>query len=304
MADRAHFGDLLTPGFRKIYSDTFKEVPMVMDKVFNVNTSDKPDEKDSSVFWFGLATQGGEHDTVPYEDPIQGFDKTYTHLKYWKGFKITEEMYEDGLYNIMNKRPSALARCMRRTAEYLAASMFNNAFSTAQLGADGQPLCSTIHSRSDGGNSQSNASSTNVALSEPNLEPAILAMQNQLDDKGMKIDVFPKEIIIPINLRKTAHLIFDSVQRQGTADNDANVHKNQLDIIEWIYLTSTTAWFLNDPQTSQLNWFWRRKATFKADELFDSEVAVYKSSMRLSNGWSDWRGFWGSQGTGTGTYSN
>lgn len=304
MAARAHFSDLLTPGFRKIYSDTFKEVPMVMDSVFTVNTSEKPDEKDSSVFWFGLAVQGGENDTVPYEDPVQGFDKTYTHLKYWKGFRITQELYEDGLYNIMNKRPSALARCMRRTSEYLAASVLNNAFSTSYLGADGQPLASTIHARSDGGTAQSNASATNLQLSEQNLETAILAMQNQLDDKGMKIDVFPRTIIVPINLRKTAKLIIDSPQRQGTADNDVNTYKGEFKIIDWIYLTSTTAWFMVDETVNQLNWFWRRKPEFKDDELFDSEVAVYKSSMRLSYGWSDWRGFWASQGTGSGTYSN
>jgi hypothetical protein len=32
MADRAHFSDLLTPGFRQIYNDRFDEVAMQMGK--------------------------------------------------------------------------------------------------------------------------------------------------------------------------------------------------------------------------------------------------------------------------------
>lgn len=296
MADRSQFADLLTPGFRQIYDDKFKEVPMKMEQVMKINTSEKPDEKDSSVAWFGLATPNGEHQPVDYEDPIQGYDKTYTHTKYGKAFRVTYEMFEDDLYNIMNKRPAALGICMRRTAENLAAGIFNNAFSTSYLGADGDPLVSTLHGRPDGGTDQSNASATGIVLSEPNLETAILAMQNQLDDKGQKIDVFPKIILVPINLRKTARLIVESTLRQGTADNDVNVYKDEFKIVDWIYLSSTTAWFLIDPTAYDINWFWRRRPTFKDGDLFDTDVAVYKSTMRLSNGWSNWRGVWGSKG--------
>ena len=86
--------------------------------------------------------------------------------------------------------------------------------------------------------------------------------------------------------------------RSGTADNDANPYKGQFKIIDWLYLTSTTAWFLIDTSEHELNWFWRKRPDFKSDELFDTEYAVYKSTMRFSRGWSDWRGVWGSQGDG------
>lgn len=298
MAARAHFSDLLTPGFRKIYDDNFKEVPMMMEKIFHVNTSEKADEKDSAVGGFGLAVETAEGAPIDYEDVVQGFDTTYSHKKYTKGFKITQEMYDDDLYSIMNKRPKALGRAMRRTAEDQASLVFRRAFNSSYLGGDGEELCSTSHDRSDGGTAQSNASSTGITLSETNLETAIIAMRNQLDEKGQKIDVYPKTLLVPIDLRKTAHLIVDSPMRQGTADNDANIYKNDFQVIDWIYLTSTTAWFLIDPSVHELNWFWRKRPEFKQDELFDTEVAVYKSTMRLSRGWSDWRGVWGSQGDG------
>lgn len=294
--NRGHFADLLTPGFRKIFDDRFSEVPMFLEKVFHVNTSEKDTEKDSSVTGFGLAVQTAEGAPIDYEDPIQGYDTTYTHLKYSKAFKVTLEMWEDDLYNTMNKFPAALGRAMRRTAEDQASKVFINAFSTSYLGGDGFPLCSTKHARPDGGTAQSNANASGITLTEENLETGILAMRGQKDDKGQKIDVMAKTLLIPIALRKTAHLIIDSPLRQGTADNDVNYYRNEFNILDWIYLTSTTAWFLIDSSVHELNWFWRRKPTFKSDELFDTEYAVYKSTMRFSRGWSDWRGVFGSKG--------
>ena len=296
---RSNFADLLTPGFRQIFVDKFKETPMVMDKLYHVDTSEKDSEKDSAVSGFGYAVVTGEGGPIDYEDPVLGFNVTYVHLKYSKGFKVSREMYEDDLYGIMNKRPAALGRAMRRTAENQAALVFIRAFSTTYLGGDSKPLCSVTHTRADGGTAQSNASATSIAFGEANLETAILAVRGQLDDKGMIIDVMPKVLLVPIALRKTAHLVVDSPLRQGTADNDANVYQNAFEIIDWIYLTSTTGWFLIDPQVHEMTWFWRRKPEFKNDELFDTEYAVYKSTMRLSRGWSDWRGVWGSQGDGS-----
>lgn len=298
MAGRPGFGDLLTPGFRKIYNDAFKEVPLRMDDIFNMNTSDKDTEKDSSIAWFSLAQQTGEGEPIDYEEPVQGYDVSYAHLKYTKGFKITLEMYEDDLYSIMNKRPEALGRSMRRTAEYWAASVFNNGFSTSYLGGDGKPLFSTTHARPDGGSSQSNASATGITLTDTNLETAMIANRKQLDDRGQKIGIMPNTLVIPVDLRKTARLIIDSPLRSGTADNDTNVYKGEFKIIDWLYITSTTAWFLLDSSQHELNWFWRKKPEFKSDELFDTEYAVYKSTMRFSKGWSDWRATWGSKGDG------
>lgn len=304
MASRAHFSDLLTPGFREIFNDKYKEKPMVMDQLFHINTSSKDTEKDSAVSGFGLAAQTAEGAPIDYEDSVQMYDKTYTHLKYSKGFKITLEMFEDDLYNIMNKRPAALGRAMRRTAENQASLIFVRAFNSSYAdGGDGKVLCSTAHPRSDGGTAQLNASSTGIRLTEENLETGRIAIRQQLDDKGMIIDVEADTLLVPLALEKTAHLIVDSSMRQGTADNDANFYKNKFKIITWQYLTSTTAWFLIDSSQHELNWFWRRKPTFKSDELFDTEYAVYKSTMRLSRGWSDWRGVWGSQGD-TAAYSN
>lgn len=298
LTNRASFGDLLEPGFYKIFNDAFKEIPQLYPSLFNVADSSKQDERESAVTGFGQLLQVGEGAPIQYEDPVQMYDVTYQHVKFGLGFKITKEMYDDDLYNVMNAKPRELGLAANRTEENSAANVFNRAFSTSYQGGDAKPLLSTTHPSSAGLASQSNASATSIVLSEANLEIGILALRNQKDDKGQKKAFQAKTLLVPVAnpTRKNAHIIVDAPMRSGTADNDPNVYKGTLNVKEWIYLSSTTAWFLLDDQMQKLRWFWRQKPSFKQDELFDTDVAVYKVTERFSNGFSDWRGVWGSQG--------
>jgi len=298
MAVKSYFGDLLEPGFRKIFNDAFKETERVFTQVFRMNSSSKQDERDSAVSGFGLLVPKPAGQPIQYEDPVQMYDVLYTHVTYAKGFKIEKELYDDDQYNIMNKKPDALGRAARRTEETQAAAIWNNAFSTTQLGGDAVPLASTVHPRADGGTSQSNASSTGLALSETNYETVKLAMRRQRDDKGMRIDVKPTTLLVPIDLEKAANIIFNSKLRSNTADNDMNPYLNEVKVIPWIYLTSATAYFLIDADQHQVSWFWREKANFKQDEAFETDVALFKVRERFSAGFSDWRGVYASRGDG------
>lgn len=297
MALRQTFADLLEPGFREIYDDRYKEIPQVFPQIFHVESSNEQDEKDSAVSGFGYFSETGEGGNLAYEDPAQMYDVAYTHKKYTKGFKISEEMYEDDLYRIMNRKPGQLALAARRTAEYYAASVLNNAFSTSYQGGDAKPLCSTSHPRADGGTAQSNASSTSVALNETNLDTGIQAIEGQVDDKGMKIGVEAKTLVTGRALRKTGAILLDSDGRPETADNDLNYYRGLgMRQVSWHYLTSSTAWFLLDDMVHLLTWFWRVRPEFKQDNAFDTGMGLYKARMRFSKGFSDWKGVWGSQG--------
>lgn len=303
MANKSQFGDLLEPGFRQIFDDNFKELDRVYTKIFKMANSTKQDERDSAVSGFGLLAPKPAGQPIQYEDPIQMYDVLYTHITYAKGFKIDRELYDDDQYNIMNRKPAALGKAARRTEETQAAAIFNNAFSTTQLGGDGKPLISTSHPRADGGSSQSNGSSTGLTLTESNYETEKLAMRKQLDDKGMKIDVSPRTVLVPIDLEKAANIIFNSKLRSNTADNDMNPYLNEVKVVPWIYLTSTTAHFLLDDDQHEVTWFWREKANFKQDEAFETDQALFKVRERFSAGFSDWRGVYGSKGDGA-AYSN
>jgi phage major head subunit gpT-like protein len=300
MATRGNFGDLLEPGLRKIFDDVYKELPEQFSKVFKVNTSSKQDETDSAVTGFGLMEEHSENEPLKYEDVLQGDSVTYVHKTFRKGFTVSRELYEDDQYNVIKKKPAALARSARRTVEYYAGEVLNNAFSTSYVGGDGKPLCSTLHTLAESttGIVQSNASSTGAVLSEEGIKAAILAMRGQLDDKGMKIMVRPGVLVVPPALEHTAKIILQSTLRSGTANNDANTLKGELEIFVYDWISSSTAWFLIDKDVAELNFFWRTKASFAQDESFDTDAARYKARMRFSVGFSDWRGVWGSKGDG------
>lgn len=299
-AIRANFGDLLEPGFRKIFDDNFKEYPEQYSQIFKVSTSSKQDEKDSAVTGFGLMEEHTESQPLVYADVQQGYDVTYTHKTFRKGFSISREMYEDDQYNVMKKKPAALARSARRTIEYFAAAVLNNAFSTSYLGGDSKPLCSTIHpcAVGAGGSAQSNASATGITLTEANLKTALLAMRGQKDDKDMKIQVRATHLIVPPALEHTAKVLLQTQLLPGSGNNDINTLKGELTLVVYDWLTSTTAWYLMDKNQAELNFFWRVRPEFKQDENFDTDAALFKARMRFSCGWSDWRGFWGSKGDG------
>lgn len=304
MADRGSFGDLLEPGFAEIYKNAYKELDRIYTTLFRVKTSSKQDEKESGVTGLSLLVQKDENAPITYEDPIQMYDKRYVHLTYAKGFKISKELYDDDQYNIMNGFPEELGRAARRTEEISGANVFNRAFNTSYLGGDAVPLCSTVHPRSDAGTSQSNASSTGITLTETNYETARIAFRGQLDDKGQKIDVVPMKLLIPIQRKTDADILFKSNLRSGTADNDMNPYKGALEIVEWIYMDrNSTHWFLIDTNQHKVTWYWREKANFKQDTAFETDAALFKVRERFSNGFSDWRGVWGSQGD-AGAYSD
>ena len=300
---RQNFADILRPELHTIFDDAYKEIPQVFPQIFNMETSDKDHEIDSGVTGFGFLAQTNENSPIQYEDPVQMFDVTYTHLKYTKGFKVSEELIEDDQWRVIRSKPQALGRAARRTEENQAAQVFINAFTSSQLGGDGEELCSTVHPRSDGGATQSNADANGITLTYDNLETAEIAMRAQLDGKGMKIAVKPNTLVVPPSLRREGLEITKSAKIPGTADNEINIFQGTLKVVDWDYLTSTTAWFLIDSTQSKVQWFWRSRPEMRSDNSFDTGAALFKIQERFSNGFSDWRGVWGSQGDGA-SYSS
>jgi len=269
-----------------------------------VLTSSKDSEKDSGTTGFGKLVETSELGALDYEDPLKMYPTTYTHKKYTKGFKVSQELREDDQHNVIARMPRALAKSVVYTTEYHSASVLNNAFSTSYTSyGDGLPLCSTAHTRSDGGSNQSNANGDGLVLSENNLETERLALEDALNDKGEIVAFQANTMLIPKELRKTAQILTDSSLRPGTANNDVNVYEGVFKVIVWPYISTSTYWFLLDSRNHLLNWFWRIRPEFRNDYNFDADAALYKVRIRFSHGWSDWRGLEGSKGNAT-TYDD
>ena len=284
----SNFGKLLAPGLRKIFFETYAEVPEQFSKIYKVNKSTKASETDYGLGAFGDWVQRATNlDTVAYDTLSAGLERTYTHKAFTKGFMIERELYDDEQYRQINKFPAAMARAGRAFVEKEAAKTLNYGFLNAKAIFDGKPLFSTAHPLVDSTGVGSNL--VTGALNADNLKTALRLMRETVDEAGNLINCNPNKLIVPPALEHTAKVLMNSMQSPGNDYNDANTLKGALEVIVYDYIGdaaggSDTAWFIMNSRMAELNFFWRVKPEFKWDEDFDTFVAKYRGYMRFSYG--------------------
>lgn len=306
MLQSANFGRLLEPGLRKIFMESYTELPEQYSQVFNVQTSNKAIETDLRMGGFGLWEKKDSAGAVKYQDPVDPQALQYIHEEFASGFEIERKFIDDEQYNQISKMSKSLGRAARATIETKAAQIFNDAFTVN--GFDGVPLISATHKRLDGGSMSNRLQALNGgiadgALSDRNLKAALIQIRKQVDDRGILIQTKPSVLVIPPELEYTANTLLQSanLSAQGTGSgmtNDKNVIQNRFKVVVMDYLTSDKAWFLLDPAVAELNFFWRKKLEFGQEKDFSTMKAKYQGYMRFSVGYSDYRGVFGSAGTG------
>lgn len=293
------FAKALWPGINAWYGKAYSEFPVEYTKLFDKFTSRRNFEEDVGVSSFGLAVVKPEGAPITYDSERQAFISRYTHTVFGLGFIITREMYEDDLYDVVGQRKAqGLAFSMRQTKEVNAANIYNRAFNSSYTGGDGKELLATDHPNFAGG-TWANELSTAADLSEAALEQACIDIAGFTNDRGLKIAVRPKTLIIPKELMFEASRILKTDGRVGTDLNDINALKTMGMIPEIVvnhYLTDTDAWFIRTDVPNGMKYFERRADEFGMDEDFDTENAKYKATARYSFGWTDPRGLFGSPG--------
>jgi len=300
------FAKSLWPGVNTWFGQAYSEYPVEWDKLFEKNTSRRAFEEDVGTSGLGLAVVKDQAGSITYDSMRQGFTSRYNHVTYGLGFIVTREAFDDDQYDIVaKKKAQSLAFSMRQTKEIIAANVYNRAFNTSYLGGDGATL---VASAGGGGSTSApnvtggtytNGPSAGVDLSEAALEQACIDIAGFTNDRGLKIAVRPRKLIIPKELMFEASRILKTEGRVGTDLNDINAVKNMGLIPDTVvnhYLTDTDAWFILTDVRDGLKYFERRGDEFTMDEDFDTENAKYKATARYSFGWTDRRGIYGSPG--------
>jgi len=301
----SNFAKLLYPGLNTIYGHKYNEKPMEWSQIFEQRSSKRAYEEDLSVTGFGLAPVKTEGNAIVYDTEQQGFLTRYQHVVIASGFIITEEMIDDDQYDtIGSRRTEGLAFSIRQTEEVMGANVLNRAFNTSYLGGDGATLIastgagSATHPNASGG-TWTNGPTTDGDLSEAVLEQAVIDIGNFLDDRGKRIQVMPKCLIIPNGSQFEAERILGSTLRPGTADNDTNALYSMGSVPKVIvnhYLTDADAWFVQTDIPNGLIRYNRSDKGFSIDNDFDTSNAKFKVAKRFSVGWSDPRCCYGSEG--------
>ena len=249
---------------------------------------------------FGTAPEKQEGAAVSFDTANESFTARYTHETIALAFAITEEAIEDNLYDRLSSRYTrALARSMSNTKQVKAASVLNNAFDSTFTFGDGKELCATDHPTAGGGTFR-NELSTAADLNETSLEQSLIDISGFIDERGLKIALMGRKLIIPVNLQFVAERLMASNMRPATADNDVNAIRNMGMLPDGYvvnhFLTDTDAFFIKTDSPNGFKHFERAGIATSMEGDFDTGNVRYKARERYSFGVSDPRCVFGSPG--------
>ena len=298
--NRAQLVKELEPELNALFGLEYDRYENEHTEIFDTENSDRAFEEEVMLSGFGQAPVKGEGSSVTYDTAQETFTARYSHETVALAFALTEEAIEDNLYDSLSSRyTKALARSMATTKQVKAANVLNNGFSTSFPGGDGKPLMTTDHPTLSGGD-QSNEPATAADLNETSLENAMIDISQFVDERGIKVNVQARKLIIPPQLQFVAERVLKTPGRVGTSDNDINAMKQMGMLPDGYtvnhYLTDTDAFFIKTDAPNGLKHFVRSPMSTGMEGDFETGNVRYKARERYSFGFSDWRGIYGSPG--------
>ena len=238
----------LEPGLYALFGLEYDRYDNQHSEIYETETSDRAFEEEVMLAGFGQAPVKGEGAAVSFDSANEAFTARYTHETIALAFAITEEAVEDNLYDRLSRRYTrALARSMANTKQVKAAAVLNNAFDSTVTYGDGKELCATDHPTTGGGNFR-NELTTAADLNETSLEQSLIDIAAFIDERGLKIALQGRKLIIPSALQFVAERLMATNLRPGTSDNDVNAMRNMGMLPDGYvvnnFLTDTDAFFI------------------------------------------------------------
>ena len=290
----------LEPGLNALFGLEYSRYENEHAEIFLTETSDRAFEEEVMLTGFNGAEVKQEGAPVVFDQASEAYTSRYTHETIALAFAITEEAIEDNLYDRLASRYTrALARSMANTKQVKAAAVLNNAFNSSFTGGDGKELIATDHPLANGG-TFSNELATAADLNETSLEQSLIDIAAFVDERGLRIAIQGRKLIVPKELQFTAERILKTPLRTATADNDINAIKNMGMIPEGYrvnhFLTDTDAFFIMTDAPNGLKHFVRSPIKTAIEGDFDTGNVRFKARERYVFGFSDPRGIFGSPG--------
>lgn len=302
VAHTGAFSELLWPGIKKVFGDSYANWAKEWDKIVDITDSDKQFEKYQGLTNFGLAGIKDQGAGIPYRDRFQGFPKEIINVFYGLGTTITYELMRFEQYKKFNNISQKLAESVAKTEETVVANLLNNAFSTATtptLTADGLSLINSAHLLIANGSTQSNTPSTASDLSQSALEQMYIDIGNWVDDQGLPLMAKAVRLIVPVESQFLAMKILETDFKVDSGDNTINPvsrARMPLDLLVSHYTTDTDAWFVKTNIPDGLVFQEVDPVMLDRDNEFDTKNLKFSAMRGFGVGGVDFNGYYGSPG--------
>src|SRR5512143_1143455 len=295
------FLETMKPALELVIWNKYNRFPQQWTMIFGQDSTTSSIYQTSQLSGLGLASTITEGGPVKYDQPVQGFDKTFKPVRYGLGMQVSQDLVEDdNKLKLVPKQGRMMANAIAETQEVQTASIFNNGF-TSGTGPDGVVLFSASHPLVKAGGVESNLLTAAADLDHTSLTLALTDYETMLNAEGAHINLgLPRLVVAPANRWKAAELL-ESMDRSDTANRATNPlrHANGgvPDWIVWQYLTDSDAWFLvAPPEETGLKVIWRRKPYTRYGFDFDTETGKAAMRYKFDYGWADWYGTFGTPG--------
>lgn len=288
------------PGVKNWWGENYARHDKIWPKLFTSETSTQEYEETVEETGFGLMQIKPQGGGITYDTTAQGYVTRFTHITYATGYIVTQEEVEDNLYEKLSyRRAGRLANSAAETEEIVHANVFNRGFNSSYAGGDGVSLFSTAHPCQNG--NQSNRLTVDADMSEASIEDMIILTKNATNSKGLRMKLLPRALCFGPSNSFEAHRIVKSVLQNDTSNNAVNVLRDAGHFpdgfIENPYFEDTDAWFIKtNCNDGGMYHFTRKAIVFDQDNDFDTKNLKASAIARWSQGWDNWRCYYGSQG--------
>lgn len=232
------------------YADTFPGQATANDSELFV-----PINTDHSGYFYevfmgvGFYQNTGETQNVATSTP-QVTNKTFVAVAdYTNGVYLSKDLFDDNMHGVWAATVADMARMARVTQDKNAFSIFRGAFTTT-LTPDGAALCGT-HTLIQGTTYTNSFTGAGSALSDTELNVAIIALRQQPNQRGITLGGVPAILLVPSALFKLAIQLTDSALVADSSNNAINIYRSAygFKVMTSIWLDSVnggsdTAWFL------------------------------------------------------------
>lgn len=296
---RAQLRKELLPGLSALFGMEYARYEQEHAEIYTEYSSERSFEEDQKVTGFQSAPTKQEGASTLFDTAQEGYTTRYIMETISMGFALTQEAFEDNLYDSLSARyTKELARSMANTKQIKAANVLNNGFTTFETG-DGVTLYSTAHPQV-AGPTIANRPTVAVDLNETSLEAATIQIAKWTDDRGKLINARVRKMLVPVDQQYVAIRVLETQLQPGTANNDVNAIRTSAAVPEGFatlhYLTDPDAWFLQTDVPDGFKYFNRVPISDDSDGDFDTGNFRFKQRERYSFGVSDYLSTWGSPG--------
>lgn len=272
---------MIVAGQKEIFMKNFDQFPIEYTGFTTDKKATKKSETYDSMGNLQAAQEKLEGGSIAYGKVEQAYQTTITNKTISNGYAVTLEATKYDLYSVVNSvKAKELARTMREYEEASAVVHIDNAATTAladgaTLATNSRPLFNVPGTFND--------TLTTGGLTPDNLKTAFQMFSQFKNHQGGPMKSVPNRLITSSYNMLTVEEIFGSTLKAYELSNTSN-KLPKVKAVYSTYMSSSTAWFLEDSNFDHILFQWFMKTVFDSDEdkintknLYLNAIAIYNT---------------------------